>query len=82
MLVASSTTHPGGQIEHARWPEMNTWGTRWFTVGRCENLVGIEAINDSFKADVDAMRAAYEKSLLTAQGVAMGLPSGELPGKA
>ena len=53
---------PGGQIEHAQWPEMNTWGTRWFTVGRCENLVGIEAINDSFKADVDAMRAAYEKS--------------------
>ena len=52
----------GGQIEHAQWPEMNTWGTRWFTVGRCENLVGIEAINDSFKADVDAMRAAYEKS--------------------
>ena len=53
---------PQGQIKQAQWPEWNTWGTRWYTLFRCENLAGIDAINASFKTDVDAMRAAYEKS--------------------
>ncbi len=53
---------PQGRIEQAQWPEWSIWGTRWCTLFRCENLVGIEVINDSFKEDVKAMRAAYEKS--------------------
>ena len=53
---------PQGRIEQAQWPEWSIWGTRWCTLFRCENLVGIEAINNSFKEDVKAMRAAYEKS--------------------
>ena len=42
----------------------NTGGSRWpmLYLYRCANVAGIEAINAAFKADVDAMRAAYEKS--------------------
>ena len=37
--------------------------TRYYDVLQsCENILGIEAINAAFKAEVDAMRAAYEKS--------------------
>ena len=40
----------------------NTGESRWPMLYRCANVAGIEAINAAFKADVDAMRAAYEKS--------------------
>ena len=37
--------------------------TRYYDVLQsCENILGIEAINAAFKAEVDAMRVAYEKS--------------------
>ena len=52
--------NPQGKITQ---PAMgNTGGSRWLMLFRCANVVGIEAINAAFKADVDAMRAAYEKS--------------------
>ena len=40
----------------------NAGGSRWPMLYRCANVAGIEAINAAFKADVDAMRSAYEKS--------------------
>ena len=40
----------------------NPGRSRWLMLYRCANVAGIEAINAAFKADVDAMRAAYEKS--------------------
>ena len=40
----------------------NTGESCWLMLYRCANVAGIEAINVAFKADVDAMRAAYEKS--------------------
>ena len=35
---------------------------RWGMLFRCADVAGIEAIDAAFKADVDAMRAAYKKS--------------------
>ena len=52
--------NPQGKITQ---PAMgNTGGSRWLMLFRCANVAGIEAINAAFKANVDAMRSAYEKS--------------------
>ena len=54
--------NPQGEITQPVGPPSNVWLRRWHMLFRCENVAGIEAINAAFKADVDAMRAAYEKS--------------------
>ena len=52
--------NPQGKITQ---PAMgNTGGSRWLMLFRCANVAGIEAINAAFRANVDAMRSAYEKS--------------------
>ena len=52
--------NPQGKITQ---PSNDNAGLRhWHMLFRCANVAGIEAINAAFKADVDAMRAAYEKS--------------------
>ena len=54
--------NPQGEIIKPIRPSPNVWQSRWHMLFRCANVAGIEAINAAFKADVDAMRAAYEKS--------------------
>ena len=52
--------NPQGKISQ---PASSNVGWRhWFVLFRCADVAGIEAINAEFKADVEAMRAFYEKS--------------------
>ncbi len=38
------------------------WKNRWWLLYYCETVAGIEAINKSFSAEVEPMRAAFQKS--------------------
>ncbi len=39
-----------------------SWDIRWRILYHCESYIGIDAINALFAADVEAMRAAFQKS--------------------
>ena len=52
--------NPQGKISQPS--ASNAGWKRWNMLFRCADVAGIEAINAEFKADVDAMRAVYEKS--------------------
>ncbi len=52
--------NPQGKISQPA--SSNVGWKRWAMLFRCADVAGIEAINAEFKADVEAMRAAYEKS--------------------
>ena len=52
--------NPQGKISQPS--ASNAGWKRWNMLFRCADVAGIEAINAEFKADVEAMRAAYKKS--------------------
>ena len=52
--------NPQGKISQPS--ASNAGWKRWNMLFRCADVAGIEAINAEFKADVEAMRSAYEKS--------------------
>ena len=51
-----------GKITKAAAVDWNTWLTRWHILYYCANVAGMDAVNESFQAEVDAMRAAFDKS--------------------
>ena len=51
-----------GKITKSAAVDWNTWLTRWHILYYCANVAGMDAINESVQAEVDAMRTAFNKS--------------------
>lgn len=51
-----------GKITKSAAVDWNTWLTRWHILYYCANVAGMDAVNESFQTEVDAMRAAFDKS--------------------
>ena len=51
-----------GKITKSAAVDWNTWLTRWHILYYCANVAGMDAVNESFRTEVDAMRAAFDKS--------------------
>ncbi len=59
--MQNACTTSGKIVQTAKFV-WEVWEKRWRLLFYCESVAGIDAINALFPAEVEAMRAAFQKS--------------------